>query len=65
MVLKSYIQSNRLQNRVLITGRRTNIFQFNIQSIQKDIRYNDDILEEKAKEGTLFREDALVYYYQM
>lgn len=58
--LKTLIDKHQLKDRILITGRRTNIFNYAIQSIRKDLHYNDDVLVTQAKNGTLFREDALV-----
>ena len=45
---------------ILLTGRRTNIFNNQIQSVRRDVEYNDNKLVESAKDGILFREDALV-----
>lgn len=46
--------------KVLVTGRRTNIFDYNMRFITKDVHENDINIERAAQSGVLFREDALV-----
>ena len=46
--------------KVLVTGRRTNIFDYNMRFITKDVHESDINIERAAQSGVLFREDALV-----
>ena len=46
--------------KVLVTGRRTNIFDYNMRFISSNVEENDQNIEKAARKGILFREDALV-----
>lgn len=46
--------------KVLVTGRRTNIFDYNMRFISSNVEENDSNIERAATKGVLFREDALV-----
>lgn len=46
--------------KVLVTGRRTNIFEYNMRFITSNVENNDKKIEIAATRGVLFREDALV-----
>lgn len=61
-VIKSYMSQNILKRRVLLTGRRTNIFNFTTQLVSNDLKRNDDLLVSEGRNGSLFREDALVHF---
>lgn len=45
---------------MLVTGRRTNIFDYNMRFISSNVEENDSNIERAATKGVLFREDALV-----
>lgn len=58
-----FINEGRLHRRVLITGRRVNGDVPILSSISSSYFKNDITIESMKKEGTLFREDALVYLF--
>ena len=58
--VSSLIQQQKLLPRVLITGRRTNGDVHLTSYISGRVLENDAVISKMAKEGSLFREDALV-----
>ncbi|KAK8816903.1 hypothetical protein WA577_002697 [Blastocystis sp. JDR] len=58
----SLIREKKLKERVLVTGRRTNIFDYNMRFISSNVEENDRNIERAATKGVLFREDALDYF---
>ena len=58
--VSSLIQQQKLLPRVLITGRRTNGDVPLTSYISGRVLENDAVIAKMAKEGSLFREDALV-----
>ena len=58
--ISNLIQQHKLFPRVLITGRRTNGDVPLTSRISHRVLDNDAIIAKMAREGSLFREDALV-----